>query len=350
MSATRTAVRSRLLERLYRAGVFDRLLRRRPGLTIVQYHGVTATGSEMPLNFRRKHVPLEQFKLQMTWLRQRYEILSLDVALARARGGAPLPDSCAVITFDDGFRNNYTQAYPVLTGLGLPATIFVPTGFVSGHGALWLDRIEYALNSTPVSHLTVDTLGQTIALPAGSEAERVASKRRLKTVLMGARPADAARAVAQLEQRARISLGGDRDEQGDYAPVSWEELAEMQSTGRVGVGSHTVTHPILPRCSPQQLEHELTASKARIERVLGEACTFFCYPNGEFDARVQRAVAEAGYAGAVCSLLGINRRDIDTLALRRLGINGTLSMAEFAALVSGGLLLFARARAALRRP
>lgn len=350
MAATRAALRATILQRLHRAGLFDRLPRRRPGLTVVQYHGVTASGRDMPLNFRRKHVPLDQFRLQTAWLRERFEVIPLDTALARLRGGAGLPGACAAITFDDGFRNNYTEAYPVLSALGLPATIFVPTGFVSGHGPLWLDRIEYALNRTAVGHLTVDTLGEDIGLPAGTEAERVASKRRLKARLLRARPADAARAVMQLEQRAQTRLGGAREEQGDYAPVSWDELAEMQRSGLVRVGSHSVTHPVLPRCSPVQLDHELAASRARVERVLGEPCTLFAYPNGEFDARVRRAVAAAGYAGAVCSLPGVNRPQTDPLVLRRFGINGTVSMAEFAAVVSGGMLLLARARTVLRRP
>jgi peptidoglycan/xylan/chitin deacetylase (PgdA/CDA1 family) len=150
--------------------------------------------------------------------------------------------------------------------------------------------------------------------------------------------------VAQLEARAGTALGGDRHAQGDYAPLTGDELGEMDGSGLISVGSHTVTHPILPRCSPDQLEAELTVSRRIIEKLLGHACRLFCYPNGDFDATTQTAVEQAGYAGAVCSRLGFNQRGADVFAITRLGIPGTLPMAEFAALVSGSLFLLNRLR------
>ena len=339
MSA-RQRLRAVLLERLDALGVFERLrARHRTSVTVLQYHGVTASGQDKGTSFRRKHVDVERFTRQMQWIRERYNVVSLDRVIAHYREGTPLPDFPAALTFDDGFRNNYAVAYPILSALALPATIFVPTDFISGKGSLWLDRIEYALYQTGQPHLVLDILRVPVALRLTSDRERTESKKLLKNLLRESSPDLIASVVAQLEARAGAALGGDRHAQGDYAPLTGDELGEMHGSGLISVGSHTVTHPILPRCSPAQLEAELTVSKRTIESLLGHACRLFCYPNGEVDAPTKAAVARAGYAGAVCSRAGLNARGADVFALTRLGIPGTLPMAEFAALVSGGLFL-----------
>lgn len=331
-------VRQRLLERLDRLGVFERIrLRNRRRTTILQYHGVTASHGSEALSFRRKHVEAKQFEAQMRWLHRRYNVVPVDRIVAHYRDGSPLPDRCAAVTFDDGFRNTYLMAYPVLGALALPATMFVPTDFVSGRGPLWLDRVEYALNRTARPSLALDILGISVPLRMTSDRERTESKRLLKNLIRDTSAALIAEVVAQLEDRAGVALTRESQLRGDYAPVTWDELREMRGSGLISVGSHTITHPFLPQCTPEAVRHELQGSKSLIEQMLGVSCRLFCYPNGEFDGGTRSAVQEAGYTGAVCSRLGVNDADTDVLAIKRIGVSGMLSMAEFAALVSGTL-------------
>lgn len=349
-SRCRATVRRHVISTLHRLGAFARLRRRNRGrVTIVQYHGVTTSRRGDLLSFRKKHVEATQFAGQMRWLRDLYNVVPLERIVAHYLTGVPLPEYCAAITFDDGFRNNYTVAYPVLQELSLPATIFVPTDFVSGHGPLWLDRIEYAFNTTPREHLALEILGVPVSFPLTNEQERAGSKRLLKNLLRQASPALIAGVVAELEAHAGVALGEDRDAQGDYAPLTWDELSEMQGSRLVSVGSHTVTHPILPQCSAGQVDHELQRSKSVIEDILGRGCNMFCYPNGDFDPSIRAAVGRAGYAGAVCSRQGLNDGSTDLLTMKRIGVPGTVPLSEFAALVSGSLFLLSGARARLTR-
>jgi peptidoglycan/xylan/chitin deacetylase (PgdA/CDA1 family) len=342
---SRSTLRAAVLRRFDHLGVFDRVAaRNRRRITVVQYHGVTTSGGPRGTSYRKKHVEVGRFEAQMRWLKERYRMIPLDDVVSHLVEGAPLPDRPAVITFDDGFRNNYTVAYPVLKSLGLPATLFVPTDFVSGKGPLWLDRIEYSLNETRRASIALDILGVDVTLRLESDRDRTASKKLVKSLLRAASPRLIEGVVGQLEAKAGVAVAGDRNSQGDYAPLTWQEAAEMSASGLVSVGSHTVSHPILPRCTASEMEHELTASKRLIEANIGRECRLFCYPNGDFDGGTQAAVGKAGYAGAACSVQGFNDERTDVLAIRRVGIPGTVPLPEFAALVSGTLFLFANMR------
>jgi hypothetical protein len=163
-------------------------------------------------------------------------------------------------------------------------------------------------------------------------------KKRLKRL-----PYDVALAtVDQLEERARCVLGDRLDDVGDYAPLTWEQLVEMDESRLITIGSHSVTHPILTQCSPVQVRHELRLSKTKIEDTLRRTCTQFCYPNGTFDDATKLAVQRAGYSSATCSERGLNEGDADLFALRRVGVSGGFPIHEFAARVSGGDAVLAR--------
>lgn len=346
-----------MINRLFQLGVFNHVARwNKKKLLIVQYHGVTASPGPFQgiENHKGKHLTAAKFLDQMRYLRTQYQVVPLQEIVSHYLAGTPLPDCCAAITFDDGYRNNYSVAYPILKAFDLPATIFVTTEFVSGKNPLWVDRIEYALNKTSKGFLERDIPGEQVALSLKNDRERAAAQVFLTALLKRSSQELRSRVVSQLEEKAERALGGRRDDQGDYASLTWDEVVEMQSSGLITIGSHTVTHPILPRCAPAEVEQELVLSKALIEKILGCACGLFCYPNGDFDAGTRAAVGTAGYAGAACSMRGLNGDQADLLALKRFGVPDRFSLAEFAARVSGGLLLLSRIKSMLipltRRP
>lgn len=350
-------MRNQAINWLFQLGVFDRVARwNKRKVTIVQYHGVTASPGPFQgiENHKGKHLTAAKFLDQMRYLRTQYQVVPLQEIVSHYLAGTPLPDCCAAITFDDGYRNNYSIAYPILRAFNLPATIFVTTEFISGNNPLWVDRIEYALNKTSKELLELDIPGEEVALSLKNDRERVTAKELLNALLKRSSQGLRSVVVNQLEERAERALGGRRDDQGDYASLTWDEVAEMQSSGLITIGSHTATHPILPRCSSAEVEDELVLSKTLIEKILGRACGLFCYPNGDFDAGTRAAVGRAGYVGAASSMRGLNDDQADLLALKRLGVPDRFSLAEFAATVSGGLFLLSWVKSMLvprtRRP
>src|SRR6185503_7057468 len=102
----------------------------------------------------------------------------------------------------------------------------------------------------------------------------------------------------------------------DYDSITWEQAREMDGAG-IEIGSHTVTHPILTGVNDERLEAELRESRSRLEARLGRRVELFCYPNGNYDARVKRAAEAAGYRSAVTIETGLNPRGCDLMRLRR---------------------------------
>ena len=118
----------------------------------------------------------------------------------------------------------------------------------------------------------------------------------------------------------------------EFAPMSWAQAREMDHEN-VRIESHTKTHPILTNVSAADLEFELKTSKKRLEEVLERRVEHFCYPNGSFDEKVERAVENAGYKSAVTTDYGFNQNLSNRFALRR--INAQSGIASFAQSASG---------------
>src|SRR3989304_984073 len=123
---------------------------------VVLYHGVTGNTSPKRIeNYRGKHVRKDAFSYQITWLKRHFEIVplrSIEDCVQRRR----YPDrSLCAITFDDGYRNNYTNAFPVLKRMGVPATIFLTTGFIDRKFPLWPDALEMSLGAITNSTISI---------------------------------------------------------------------------------------------------------------------------------------------------------------------------------------------------
>lgn len=288
---------------------------------VVLYHGVTTnthqSGTE---NYRGKQVPLEVFRKQIDWLSRHFSIVPLaeieQLVIERRHPTKPL---CAV-TFDDGYRNNYTNAFPVLRECGIPATLFVTTGFVDARTPLWVDRLEFAINHTP---------GSVEDRRARDSKERA----RLKTV-----PAEARRAALDEIVRATGSeLGRELDRHPDYAPLSWDEIREMARSG-IAIGAHTVTHPILSREASDVQGREIVESAVRIRVEVGE-CTHFAYPNGQpgdWDDASVSAIKEAGFAAAWTTEMRRVRpaREHNVFALPRIALDAAWRDGRFVSLAT----------------
>jgi peptidoglycan/xylan/chitin deacetylase (PgdA/CDA1 family) len=275
-------------------------------------------------------VSAEAFDRHLDYLSSRYEILSLSrVARLMARGQTP-PAGTAVITIDDGYYDAYEVAFPILRKYRAPATIFVATGFVDGWSWMWTDKMRYMTARTTLSELQVQVEGQILRLTCQDGPSRLKSAASVNALLKKLPNDVKERNIDRLAKDFGVELP--KAPPDDFAPVTWEQLREM-AAGGVEAGSHTVTHPILTNVEPLRLECEMRDSKSRLENMLGREAPLFCYPNGALNARVRRAVADAGYKCAVSTSHGLNNQDCDILALRR--ISADPDMAQFAQYTSG---------------
>lgn len=305
MSRIKGGVRRRLADAYYGTGQYKRGLCGK--VVILTYHRVLS-GGELARYYVQPgmHVRVDVFEAQMQFVKEHFEVLSLSRLLDMwATGGLDKGTRYCVITFDDGWRDNYVNAYPVLRRLGIPATIFLPTGFVGTDDWFWPDKLAHIMVHRWGGQL--DRGGDRGRLETKIEAE-VDRWKRMRRV-------DIDRALEKLMQEWGGSLPRNR------VVLNWDEVAEMARNG-ISFESHSVTHAILTRESAEDVETEIRDSLRELRERQVNSVPVFCYPNGDYSAEISDQVRSAGYRGAVCAESGRETRTPRNLfALRRVGIH-----------------------------
>lgn len=242
--------------------------------------------------------------------RSGFDIVSLADALDVIAGCTARPRDVAVLTFDDGYRDVYDYAFPLLKQKGIPATIYLPTGYVGTSERLYHDRLYHLMlwKFRKEKHLknVRKTLSSTVAWSAGvsglvDDLVSSSSLRELKNV------------TVQLEREV-ADLTEIKPRSGEI--LNWAMVRKMADAG-ISFGAHTVNHVVLTRESDDSVRNELSESKKAIESQIGNRAVDFAYPNGRYDQRVIEAVASHGFHSAVTTEDLFNHIDHDPLRLRR---------------------------------
>jgi O-antigen/teichoic acid export membrane protein/peptidoglycan/xylan/chitin deacetylase (PgdA/CDA1 family) len=272
----------------------------------------------------------EQFDAQLRFLARHVDVVSGDElpdVLAQRRGRH------VALTFDDGYRDNYELAYPVLRSHGLPATFFLPTGFLDRPHVAWWDEISWIVRSSPREAIDADGwLPAPVRLGAGDRgpAARALVERYWSL--------PAARAEAYVDWLARACGTGRADPAAAASTwMTWEMVREMRAGG-MAFGAHSVDHPVLARCTGAAQAREIGGSVARVRDQLGEPVSLFAYPvgaRGTFDDTTRARLRDAGITHAF-SFYGGHRRPggQDPLDIPRAFVGPAISPARFRARVT----------------
>lgn len=255
-----------------------------------------------------------QFARQMEILAEYFTVCSLDRLLDGIQTG-DMPENAVAVTFDDGYRDNYLNAFPVLKRHSIPATIFLATGVIGSGILLWHDRIFAAFRDTRAPWLA--GLDSNIgSLPLASVEEKLVAQKRVLNLLWSMDPQKREIAIQRLNDCLEVNSS---KETGGLM-MSWEEVLEMRRNG-IDFGAHTVTHSILSRLPRQSAAREITDSLKAIGKKLGTRVTSFAYPVGremDFNATTKALLEEAGCRCAVTMIFGSNETGADPYELRRI--------------------------------
>ena len=249
------------------------------------------------------------FDALMMRVRDWFNPLSLEEALRRLQDGT-LPPRSVCVTFDDGYADTLTVAWPILKRLEIPAAVFVASGFLDG-GIMWNDRVIEAVSRCPGDRLDLTDLGLGIHLLAD--------------------PAQRTQVATELLATLKYRPAGERD--GLSREIAVRHAADMTSpmltrgqlrqlhAEGVEIGGHTVNHTILAWTEEHIAREEVVANKEELEALLGERIKYFAYPNGragrDFTPIHARIVQEAGYQAAVTTEPGVSTAATDRYWLRR---------------------------------
>ena len=273
-----------------------------------------------------------------------YELVTLTEAVSRlrtGRGRAPY----AVLTFDDGYRDNLEKALPVLERHGAPMTLFVTPGYAERSARLWWVELEEAIRK--LDHIALSLGDFQFAAPCRSESDKSAAFDALYWRLRDGPEERLLGVVSRLADEAEVDAAALVEE----LCLDWDGLGAMARHPLVGIGAHSLTHPMLAKWDEARVRQEMAGSREAIRRRLGVTPAHFSYPVGDrhsAGAREFALAAELGFVGAVTTRPGVlfpaHARHL--LALPRISVNGLFQDARrFETLLSGvPTLLFNRGR------
>lgn len=253
---------------------------------------------------------IKRFDEIMGWLAYWFNVLPLDEAIARLKNG-DLPQRAAAITFDDGYADNLICAVPVLKKHGLSATFFIATGFLDG-GCMWNDTLIESLRLTTLPELDASRFGLGNLPLASLENKRSAIDKLIPAIKH--LPATARHeAVEYVRESCGCVLP-------DNLMLTIPQLRELRAAG-MGIGAHTISHPILAALDESAARREIAESRARLEALLDERIGLFAYPNGkagaDYTARHAAIVKSLGFDAAVATNWGMCSQGSDFYQLPR---------------------------------
>ena len=278
-------------------------LRKKPGLLVVNYHRLGSSAGNAFDDDLFLPNPGE-FRSQLLYLRENFDMINLEGLIRMAEGGFALDRPCVLITFDDGYRDNFEVGFPILRELGLPAVFFIATEFIQSSRLPWWDRIACSIKKTEQKTLTLD-YPTPISLELGQNG-RLEAIRQVQAAYTRADRIDASAFFNQLEERLQVRV--DMESLGRRLFMSWEQVRALRHEG-MDIGAHTHTHPVLARLAEPDQWKELVESKTILESELQEEVIVLAYPVGRkdcFTSETKRLAEKAGYRLAFSYEDGIN--------------------------------------------
>lgn len=282
---------------------------------ILLFHGVIDRHEHKVRNYTRKHINADFFRTLLRELQSRGTAVSMDDVV---RGD--VPPNAFVVTFDDGFENNYSVAAPILADLRIPATFYVSTDFIANRNMSWIDKIEVAIEDATASTIQSPwDPGETMSI--ASTDDKIRTLARIRTVIKSRDDIDLEGAAKHVcDQLGVDPLAGERCALDRM--MTWEQLQELARDPLFIVGGHSHHHCNLAFLAEPKMHEEIDTSLALLERHVGHM-THYCYPEGLAHCYSQAVIdhlKQKGIVAAPTAIDGMNTAQTDLFHLRRIMI------------------------------
>jgi peptidoglycan/xylan/chitin deacetylase (PgdA/CDA1 family) len=313
------------------------------GLLVLNYHRIGIAGDSL---FDRAlwSASQEAFGRQVQLLKRSCEVVGLDElpdvvrGLESGRRSLSSQNRFAMITFDDGYLDNFEQAFPVLKSNDVPGVFFIATGFVDEMSLAWWDEISWMVRSS-----VRDSIDATAWLGDRVVIDRPDCDVAIRRLLRHYYGLDANRSAEFVDFLAEATGTGRAPRSlSDGLWMNWDQIRQMRAEG-MSIAAHTVTHPVLAQQSPERQSFEICESKLCLERELGEPITALSYPVGRRDAfnqATRTALTHHGiewgfsYYGGFLTRDQARRGQVDRLDIPRVAVESDTTFADFRSYVA----------------
>lgn len=269
----------------------------------------------------------ERFAEHLAFYCKEFKVVSVDTLVDMVKEGATIDKKYAVITFDDGYNDNYHFAYKLLKKFDLSAAFYIPTDYIDNSGISWWDEAAWIVRNSKVAKIKLASWQQVIDL---SQEDIVSSIRKVLKLIKQDDTNTMSNKLAELASICQTALPVFLKKQRLF--LSWDQIKEMRQGG-MHIGSHGVSHNILAHLSVGKQRLELVKSKNRIEAMLSEPVTTVAYPVGgknAFNDLTMQLAKDSGYElgfsfinGVICSF-----NDTWRYQLRRIPVDDNCKVDE----------------------
>ena len=321
---------------LYRSGILGIIRRLHPRyLTVLNYHRIGNSGGHDKVSYKPIFSASEkQFMRQMELVSQWFNVVSLNELTAYVKANTKLPPNAAIITFDDGYLDNYQKAFPILEKHQLPGLIFLTTDYIDSGKPFFWDLVAYCFYSSEKKQISLPIIG----------SQKWDNQSQLESVIQIY--IEAIKKLPETEKQENIRLLPDflgvnlPNIEYQHMMMNWGHIRALSAKG-ISFGAHTMTHPILSRIPLDKAKQEIVGSKRRIEEEIGKRVTSFAYPNGnadDFNDDIIELVDQNGFDTAFslvngpCTYRSVRNRPFE---IRRIFISNKDTVSRFAFKVSG---------------
>lgn len=284
-------------------------------LTIVTFHRVLPAEQFDAYPLREIAVTTDEFEWFVAFFDAHFSCHPLDEAYRLWNTRARTPRPLLAITFDDGQLDNHRWARPILERKGIRGSFYVPLEAIEENATLWHDRLGYAATAVMANDASD-------ARALFAEIGGMSHPDDRQTILDGIECAKRLPPERRIEfvERMEKKVGGSARPEWD-GMMSWDQLREMAEAGHE-IGSHSMSHGILPLMTDEAIEYEIAESRRQLERRLDTSVSTFCYPNGDYDDRTLEQVRRAGYRLGVTTKWGPNESARAPFELTRVDVQG----------------------------
>lgn len=283
---------------------------------------------------------------QAALIRAHHDVWTPDQHLQQIKGRPESGHCPVIVTVDDGYLDFHDVAFPVFREFGIPAMLFVTTGFVSGEIWFWWDKVEYVFSRAEARTIEFDAEGMALTLDLESAAGRRAAWNAVSDRCRFIPDEKKHALIDELSRVLEIDLPATPPP--GYAAVDWDQLKNMYENGMLA-GAHTVHHPILSRIDDAQALTEIIESGRELSGKLGDPVKWFCYPQGgpaDYTQKIKETIAQH-YSGCYLAYLDIDNTE-DSYAMPRYCVSR--DMVHFRWVLCGAEYLGMKLRQLLGRP
>lgn len=286
-------------------------------LTILLYHGVSDYSHNTIENASGKHIEVKEFDRQIRFLRNNCTILSMDDVVDIYQSGDSWPPNAVVVTFDDGFKNNYTCAASALDKYNCPATFYVCAGMINTDLMFWVDEIEDCINRTEAKEITL-LLDKPMRFDLKGDNNKIEAIFQIKHFCKKSKKKVKDDVIKELIHSTGVNPSVNASP--NYPMMSWRELKELGTNSLFSVGGHTLYHDIMASQEIDRLRIDIEGTISLLDFNLAQATTHFAYPEGQknhYSVEIIKLLQDRGIICSPSAIEGVNTTE-DLFNLKRI--------------------------------